>query len=794
MTGDPAAVISAAVRAAITAGDTSAIAAALTCVEPGRLAAFYHDSLRSDVGASPSVAGLPASPGAASGRIALTADAAMAASERGEHVILVRPETTPDDLLGMRAAQGILTMRGGLASHAAVVARGWGIPAVVGAADIHIGTSSITIGETVLPAGAEITIDGSTGNVFIGALATVGSDAPPELDILLRWADAVAAGHVEVRANADSHGDAKAARDHGARGIGLCRTEHMFLAADRLPIMRRFILGDDPHTEADALTDLEHAQVADFEGVLTAMDGMPVTVRLLDPPLHEFLPDVIDLSVREAKGQLDAEGLSDLAAVRRLHEANPMLGTRGVRLGFVRSGVYEMQVRALCTAVANVFDRGLRPHVEIMIPLVVDAAELRIARSWVTAVLDEIGHPELASDVITVGAMIETPRAALTAGALAEHADFFSFGTNDLTQLTYAFSRDDVESRLLPAYLAQGILPANPFAELDVAGVGELLRIACEAARAAKPTIKLGACGEHAGDPASVDFLVRLGVDSVSCSPFRVPLARLGVAQALLGSGRVEIIDVDFQLGSTPADEPIDQPATEPADVAIDQPAMQPADEPADVALDEPADIAPTPHDVDESILLHVLRVRGFVTRLGFVASTGACPDDLLTSLVERGLVRHLEARDMYGLLPPGKERHAALLDSFATPEIGMGLRSPYARFLELNDEFKQVCTNWQIRDGAPNDHTDAAYDRACVDHLQRIAAAVQPVIAEMANVVARLGRYHERLTAAARCVDAGDPSKFTGVMCESFHDVWMELHEDLIALQRIDRVAEGSF
>jgi hypothetical protein len=413
-----------------------------------------------------------------------------------------------------------------------------------------------------------------------------------------------------------------------------------------------------------------------------------------------------------------------------------------------------------------------------MIPLVVDAVELRIARSWVTTVLDEIGHPELASDVITVGAMIETPRAALTAGALAEHADFFSFGTNDLTQLTYAFSRDDVESRLLPAYLAGGILPANPFAELDVAGVGELVRIACAAARAAKPTIKLGACGEHAGDPASVDFLVRLGIDSVSCSPFRVPLARLGVAQALLGSGRVSIADVDFALGSTPIDEPIDEPVG------------QRADEPAD----ETVEVATAPLDIDESIVLHVLHVRGFVTRHGFVDSIGACPDDLLASLIERGLVRHIEARDMFGLLPPGKERHTTLLDSFATPEVGLRLRSAYARFLELNDEFKRVCTSWQIRDGAPNDHTDAAYDRACVDRLQRIATEAQPVIAEMATVIERLWRYHDRLAAAARCVAAGDPSKFTGVMCESFHDVWMELHEDLIALQRIDRVAEGSF
>ena len=304
-----------------------------------------------------------------------------------------------------------------------------------------------------------------------------------------------------------------------------------------------------PRARQAALAELEEAQTTDFEQLLEAMDTLPVTVRLLDPPLHEFLPNILDLTARHARGELtDIEQL-EFVAVQRLHEANPMIGTRGVRLGVVRPGLYEMQVRALCKAAAELFARGKRPHVEIMIPLVVDAEELRIARSWVHDVLDEIGHPELTSTVVTVGAMIETPRAALTAAALAEHADFFSFGTNDLTQMTYAFSRDDVEAKLLPAYQALGILSANPFAVLDQEGVGELVRIGCDAARRTKPAIKLGVCGEHAGHPESADFLVRLGIDSVSCSPFRVPMARLGVAQALLACGRVRIEDVTIDFG-----------------------------------------------------------------------------------------------------------------------------------------------------------------------------------------------------------------------------------------------------
>ena len=412
-----------------------------------------------------------------------------------------------------------------------------------------------------------------------------------------------------------------------------------------------------PRPRQAALAELEEAQTTDFEQLLEAMDTLPVTVRLLDPPLHEFLPNILDLTARHARGELTDIEQVEFVAVQRLHEANPMIGTRGVRLGVVRPGLYEMQVRALCKAAAELFARGKRPHVEIMIPLVVDAEELRIARSWVHDVLDEIGHPELTSTVVTVGAMIETPRAALTAAALAEHADFFSFGTNDLTQMTYAFSRDDVEAKLLPAYQALGILSANPFAVLDQEGVGELVRIGCDAARRTKPAIKLGVCGEHAGHPESADFLVRLGIDSVSCSPFRVPMARLGVAQALLACGRVRIEDVTFDFG--PGDlstgetaEAEDRSAPE-ASSDIDEEAVARHRRGAGVA--RPA----------RPRLRHAAGVRGEPRY-----ASGRTPDELVAA----GYVSHIEKRDMYGLLPAGRERHEALLGTYAVESVRSGL------------------------------------------------------------------------------------------------------------------------
>ena len=766
MSGDLARRITVAVREAAEIGTGAAIATAIHSVRPDDLAEFFHASLAAEIDVDPITTGLPASPGAAAGRIVLSAEAAMEAGDRGEAVILVRPETTPDDVLGMQASRGILTARGGMVSHAAVVARGWGIPAVVGAGRIDIDGDAVHVGRRTLRAGDEITIDGSSGKVYLGILDTAGADAPPELETLLAWADAIAAGSVQVRANADTEGDASQGRKLGAQGIGLCRTEHMFLAADRLPIMRRFIMARSPDAEQVALAELEQAQTADFETLLEAMDGLPVTVRLLDPPLHEFLPDLVELTARDARGELDESEQVELSCLRRLREANPMIGTRGVRLGVVRTGLYEMQVRALCQAAANLFARGKRPHVEIMIPLVIEAEELRIARGWVRDVLDEIGHPELKSSVITVGAMIETPRAALTAGGLAKHADFFSFGTNDLTQMTYAFSRDDVEAKLLPAYLAAGILPANPFAVLDQEGVGELVRIACRQARAAKPNIKLGACGEHAGHPDSAAFLVGLGLDSVSCSPFRVPLARLGVAQALLASGRVRISDIEFDLESAPSG------ATEHAG-----------------EMDDTQPLA-----VDEALVLHTLRVRGFVTPDGFRESLGTYPADIVADLVAAGQVRHIEKRDMYGLLPPGKERQEALIDSYAGPDVQARLKAHYDRFLELNEVFKQLCTDWQVRGDTQNDHTDAAYDADCIARLGQLCADSHPTIEGFAAALPRMARYAPRLDGSAAKVAAGETKLFTGVMCGSFHDVWMELHEDLIVLLRINRVEEGSF
>ncbi len=765
-----------AVRGAQEAASPFAVAAALNSVNAYDLAAFFHMSLASDVDAEPVATGLPASPGVASGQLVLSSAAAMAAGDAGEAVILLRQHTTPDDVVGMQAAAGIVTSRGGLVSHAAVVARGWGIPAVVGAADIVIDGDAVTIGDRVWHAGDVVTIDGSTGHIYSGSLALSSQEAPAELDTLLAWADAVAAGHVEVRANADTVGDATIGRRLGAKGIGLCRTEHMFLAADRLPIMRRFILSNDEATEAAALAELEVVQAIDFETVLAAMDGLPVTVRLLDPPLHEFLPDLVDLTAQEARGDMDEAGLVELAAVRRLHEVNPMIGTRGVRLGIVRSGLYQMQVRALCTAAAKLFERGLRPRVELMIPLVVDAEELAIARTWVTGVLDAIGHPSLASDVVIVGAMIETPRAALTAAALAEHADFFSFGTNDLTQLTYAFSRDDVETRLLPAYQAHGILSANPFVVLDQDGVGELVRIACEKGRARKPGIKLGACGEHAGDPASADFLVRLGIDSVSCSPFRVPLARLGVAQALLACRRVRVDDVTFDFGR-------EREGGVDGDPTFVPPSGQEVLRPEGEAI-----------EIDEALVLHILRVRGFVTADGFLESLGVHPTAILRPLMDAGHVRYIEARDIYALMPTGRQMHESLLDRYATETVRARLGALYERFLELNGTFKELCTTWQMRGDDPNDHRDADYDLRCIAELARLAEAAEPVVEGLAAVLPRLDRYRDRLRRAAEQVANGSTQLFTGVACNSFHDIWMELHEDLIVLQRIDRAEEGSF
>ena len=477
--------------------------------------------------------GLAASPGAAVGKVYFTADDAVDAVDRGEQVILVRNETSPEDVHGMAVAEGILTARGGLVSHAAVVARGWGKPAVCGAEAVRISGKSFSVGTTKVNEGDLLSIDGTTGEVVLGAVGLTVGETPPEFDVVLGWADAIRKGQLKVRANADNGPDATRAREFGAEGIGLCRTEHMFLGEDRLPVVRAMILADTPEEEDAALEKLRTVQKADFLEILEAMDGLPVTVRLLDPPLHEFLPDIEELVVKQATTGLSPEEEDLLAAARSWQEVNPMLGTRGVRLGVMKPGLYAMQVRALMEAAKARAKAGGTPVIEIMIPLTIGREEMALARGWVE---DAIGDVASGIDV-TIGTMIETPRAALLAGDIAEDADFFSFGTNDLTQMTLGFSRDDVEGRIMSTYIEQGLLKRNPFETVDAAGVGELVRTACDRGRSARPDLKLGVCGEHGGDPESIALFYDAGLDYVSCSPFRVPIARLAAAHAVVGTG-----------------------------------------------------------------------------------------------------------------------------------------------------------------------------------------------------------------------------------------------------------------
>ncbi len=522
-------------------------------VTEDHLAAVLHPQF-AGTGHKPLAKGLAASPGAAVGRAYFSADDAAAAAERGEPVILVRNETSPEDVHGMLASEGILTARGGLVSHAAVVARGWGKPAVVGADSLKVGDRQMRVGEVTVAEGEWLSIDGSDGIVVLGRVPLTAADPPPEFAVLLSWADEIRAGHLDVRANADNGEDAANARRLGAQGIGLCRTEHMFLGEDRLPVVRRMILAQSAEEEQDALEQLRRVQRADFVEILEAMDGLPVTVRLLDPPLHEFLPSTTELAVKQA-----AEGLTDdeqrlYDAAQAWQEANPMLGTRGVRLGVVKPGLYAMQVRALMEAARQRVADGGHPVVEIMIPLTVSWEEMALARRWVEeAVADVAAEGREAKDArakgstkasksagrmdVTIGTMVETPRAALRAGEIAEVAEFFSFGTNDLTQMTFGFSRDDVEGRMMSAYLELGLLPRNPFQTVDADGVGELVRLGTSRGRATRPDLKVGVCGEHGGDPESIELFYEAGLDYVSCSPFRVPVARLAAAQAVVAAG-----------------------------------------------------------------------------------------------------------------------------------------------------------------------------------------------------------------------------------------------------------------
>jgi pyruvate,orthophosphate dikinase len=480
--------------------------------------------------------GLPASPGAGVGAAYFSADEAADAAARGEKVVLVRTETSPEDVHGMMVAEAILTARGGLVSHAAVVARGWGKPAVVGAEALRISENAFTVGSTTVRKGEVISVNGTTGEVVLGAVDLSQAEPPAEFATVLKWADEIRKGRMAVRANADNGPDAANARRFGAEGIGLCRTEHMFLADDRLPIVRRMILASGAEDEQRALEELRIAQKADFLAILEAMDGLPVCVRLLDPPLHEFLPSTEELAVKEATTGLTDEERRMYHAARDWEEQNPMIGTRGVRLGVVKPGLYAMQVRALVEAAIERREAGGKPKVEIMIPLTVTREEMALARQWVADAIAETQHKLGAkrSLDITIGTMVETPRAAICADEIAEVADFFSFGTNDLTQLTFGFSRDDVESRMMPAYLELGLLKRNPFETIDKAGVGELVRIGATRGRATKNALKLGVCGEHGGDPESIDLFFDAGLDYVSCSPFRVPIARLAAALAVL--------------------------------------------------------------------------------------------------------------------------------------------------------------------------------------------------------------------------------------------------------------------
>ncbi|MER5436457.1 pyruvate, phosphate dikinase [Streptomyces sp. NPDC002588] len=495
--------------------------------------------------------GLPASPGAAVGAAVFDSAEAVRRAAAGEKVVLVRQETTPDDLPGMIAAQAVLTSRGGKTSHAAVVARGMGTVCVCGAEEITVDTAArrFTVGDTVVEEGTVVSVDGSEGAVYLGAAPLVdsavmrhfetGEKAGGLVEAVARAMDrADGARRLEVRANADTPEDAARARRFGAQGVGLCRTEHMFLG-ERRKLVEAMILAGDESEREKALSALLPLQRQDFIGILEAMDGLPVTIRLIDPPLHEFLPDRTDLAVRiaTAQGHGDATDPHDtelLAAVNRMHEENPMLGLRGVRLGLVVPGLVAMQVRAIAEAVVERTRAGGSPAAEIMVPLVGAVEELRIEREEVERVLAEVSEETGVPVHCPVGTMIELPRAALTAGRIAEEAEFFSFGTNDLTQTTWGFSRDDVEAAFFSAYLDKGIFATSPFETLDRDGVGRLVRIAVDEGRATRPDLKIGVCGEHGGDPASVHFFHSAGLDYVSCSPFRVPVARLEAGRAAL--------------------------------------------------------------------------------------------------------------------------------------------------------------------------------------------------------------------------------------------------------------------
>ena len=502
---------------------------AVARIDPKQLDQLLHPMIDPEAHYEAAAKGLNASPGAATGKIVLDADTAEERGKAGEDVILVRWETNPDDIHGLLEARGILTAQGGMTSHAAVVARGMGKPCVAGCEGLSIDLEGrqISLDGREVAEGEVITIDGGTGEVIVGEVELVPPQINEDFQRLLGWADDVR--RLKVRANADTPQDAAKAREFGAEGIGLCRTEHMFMAEDRLPLVRAMIMASGEDERRQTLEKLLPHQQEDFEGIFEAMAGLPVTIRLLDPPLHEFLPPLAE-----------AESPEMARRIRALREANPMLGTRGCRLGLLYPDIYEMQVRAIVRAAAAVEERtGAAPLVEIMHPLVAFGEELHRLRELTVRTAGEVAEVDY-----LCGTMIELPRACVRADEIAEHADFFSFGTNDLTQTTLGFSRDDAEGKFLTHYLDERILNENPFETLDLSGVGDLMQIAVDRARSVKPDIKLGICGEHGGDPASVAFCHELGLDYVSCSPYRVPLARLAAAQATLKEAGVGAVQV----------------------------------------------------------------------------------------------------------------------------------------------------------------------------------------------------------------------------------------------------------
>ncbi len=515
---------------------------AILRVEPDQLDQLFHPLIEPSQKKSLKLltVGINASPGAATGKIVFNSEDAEAWNAKGEDVLLVRKETSPEDIGGMAAAKGILTSTGGKTSHAAVVARGMGAPCVAGCKKLAILGKEFTLDGKTFKEGDWITIDGTTGEVFEGKVDLVQPEIEEHVNQFLRWTDKVRMGAQRneladgfiIRTNADQPQDAQVARDFGAEGIGLCRTEHMFFDAGKLEVFQQMIVADSLAQREAALEKLLPLQTEDFIGIFKAMDGLPVTVRLLDPPLHEFLPTKED----EIKALADTIGISvpDLKKkIGTLHEANPMLGHRGCRLGITYPEIYRMQVEAIIAAACQIQKSGLTVYPEIMIPLIGTVEELKLMRKVAKKAAKEIMEKEGVKVKYSIGTMIEIPRAALTADGIAESADFFSFGTNDLTQMTFGYSRDDIGG-FLPAYLDQNILHHDPFASIDISGVGRLVSQAVQLGRGVKSQMKMGVCGEHGGDPRSIEFFYKAGLNYVSCSPFRVPIARLAAAQAII--------------------------------------------------------------------------------------------------------------------------------------------------------------------------------------------------------------------------------------------------------------------